>query len=253
LVYAEQGLGDTILFGRFLAPVAERGARIVLDVQRPLVRLMSSMPGIAQVATTGDAPPQFDFHLPFGSLPLALRTTFDTLPSPIPHLAASKRTEATAGSDMRVGVCWAGNPDYGNDHNRSIPLSIFAPLTRVPNVSFVSLQQKPRVGDEAILTELGRIDLASIGRARDLTDTAAILFQLDLVITVDTVIAHLAAALNRLVWILLPFHAHWVWMRETAESKWYPSARLFRQPEIGDWPSVITRVAEELRGKRVTR
>lgn len=211
------------------------------------------MPAVARVQTTGDPAPEFDFHLPFGSLPLALKTTLDTLPAQTPYLGAPNGEEGMNASTPRIGVCWAGNPDYGNDHNRSIPLSIFEPLLRLPEARFVSLQQKPRAGDEAILATVGNIDLTSVDEEKDLADTAATINQLDLVITVDTAIAHLAGALNRPVWILLPFYAHWVWMREGGESKWYPSARLFRQPAIGDWRKTIEQVAQELANRYVAR
>lgn len=251
LVHSEQGLGDTILFARFVEPLLARGARVVLQVQKPLARLMRSIPGVAQVVTAGDSLPDFDFHAPFGSLPLALKTTLETVPARMPYLKAPGESETIAGlevlNDSRplVGVCWAGNPDYPNDHNRSIPLGVFKRLFEVPGLRFVSLQQNFRPGDETTVGGFGNLELTSIGKANDLADTAALLSRLDMVVTVDTAIAHLAGALNCPLLILLPYYAHWVWLRQGAGSRWYPSARLLRQTQIGDWRIVIERVAAE--------
>ena len=256
LLHSEQGLGDTVLFARFVEPIVDRGARVYLDVQRPLVSLMSSIPGVAQVLTAGDPIPEFDLHAPFGSLPLALKTTVDTIPSRTPYLRAPAESETIIGLDESsgspslqrplVGVCWAGNPDYPLDHNRSIPLSIFGRLFQVPGVRFVSLQQNLRPGDDAILAGYDDVNLTSIARSKGLADTAAMISRLDLVITVDTVIGHLAGALDRPVWILTSFSAYWAWLRGRIDSPWYPSARLFRQPQIGDWASVVEDAAGAL-------
>ena len=262
LLHSEQGLGDTILFARFVEPIVDRAARVYLDVQRPLASLMKSIPGVAEVLTTGDPLPEFDLHAPFGSLPLAFKTTLDTIPSRTPYLRAPAESEAVIGLDDSsessssrrplVGVCWAGNPDYPLDHNRSIPLSIFRRLFQVPGVRFVSLQQNLRSGDDAILAGYDDVDLTSIAKSKGLADTAAIISKLDLVITVDTVIGHLAGALNRPVWILVSFSAYWAWLRGRADSPWYPSARLFRQPGIGDWGSVVEDAAGALTKRRET-
>ena len=252
-LWAEQGLGDTILFARFIKPLIDRGARVVLEAPTPLVRLLNSIPGVSRVQTSGDPTPEFDLHLPFGSLPLALKTALSTVSDGRQYLRAPGGDTAPEGPAPRIGVCWAGNPEYANDHNRSIPLESFARLLYDPGAHFVSLQQKPREGDAGILLGIPNIDLLSIGKANDLADTAALIDQLDLVITVDTVVAHLAGALGRPVWILLPFYAHWVWMRDVRESAWYPSARLFRQPRTGDWATVIEDVARELAEVHVSR
>ena len=235
LLHAEQGLGDTILFARFVEAVAGRGARVVLAVSKPLVRLMSAIPGVAQVLTTGDPIPDFDLHVPFGSLPLVFKTTVATIPSRTPYLQAPAEFETFASlresADPRplVGVCWAGNPAYPNDHNRSIPLSIFERLFRVPGVRFVSLQRNLRAGDDSILAGFDNIDLTLDREGHEMTGTAALISKLDLVITVDTAIAHLTGALGRPAWILLPYCAYWAWLRDRTDSPWYPSARLFRQ------------------------
>lgn len=253
LLHAEQGLGDTILFLRYAQQVAERGARVIAAVQKPLAPLAEHAPGIAQVIAAGEAIPDFDFHLPVGSLPLAFGTTVETIPWRGPYLRGRQSQPAaalseTADSRPLVGICWAGNPGHRNDHNRSIPLALFEPLFRMPGIRFVSLQQNLREGDDALLGRHANIDVNSIANAADLDDTAAIVSQLDVVISVDTAVAHLAGAMGRPLWVLLPFRPYWVWLRHRSDSPWYPSARIFRQQKIGDWESVMERVGEELAG-----
>ncbi|MGO9894986.1 MAG: tetratricopeptide repeat protein [Bryobacteraceae bacterium] len=257
LLHAEQGLGDTILFARFVEPIVRKGARVIAAIQKPLVRLMSAMPGVAQVLTSGDPLPEFDLHAPFGSLPLALEITLDTIPARIPYLQAPAESETIASTDEKpddprplVGVCWAGNSAYPNDHNRSIPLAIFARLFQVPGVRFVSLQQNLRPGDDSILARFDNIDLTSDRKGSGLADTAALMSRLDMVVTVDTVIGHLAGALGRPFWILLPYSAYWAWLRDRKDTPWYPTARLFRQPQPGDWKSVLESVADALKSMR---
>jgi hypothetical protein len=197
--------------------------------------------------------PDFDLHAPFGSLPLAFKTTLDNIPADVPYLQAPDESPAIVDIDsgsepqLRVGVCWAGNAGYANDHNRSIALSRFQRLLNVPNIRFVSLQPDLRPGDDRMLAGFENIDLTSIRKASSLADTAALISKLDLVVTVDTAVAHLTGALGRPVWILLPNFAHWIWLRYRTDSPWYPTAQLFRQPSIGDWESVIERVAEMLK------
>jgi ADP-heptose:LPS heptosyltransferase len=245
-----------ILLSRFVPLAIQRGARVVLEVQAPLMGLMSAIPGVAQVVGYGDALPAFDLHAPIASLPMLFQTTVESIPARTPYLTAPNESAAIVDlekpGDGRplVGVCWAGNPSYSNDHNRSIPLSIFERLFEVADVRFICLQQNLRSGDDAILARRGNIDLTSVHKGGTLEDTAALISRLDLVITVDTAISHLAGALGRPVWILLPFSAYWVWLRERTDSPWYPTARLFRQSAIGDWKGVMERVAGEL-GKEV--
>ncbi len=252
LLQAEQGLGDTIMFARFVELIVRKGARVILAVQKPLRRLLSGIPGLAQVVTSGDPLPEFDLRAPLGSLPRALEITLDTIPARVPYLQAPAESETIAalnekpGDGPLAGVCWAGNPVNRNDYNRSIPLAIFQRLFQVPGVRFVSLQQNLRPGEDSILAGFDNIDLTSDRKGSGLADTAALISRLDLVITVDTVIGHLAGALGRPVWILLPFSAYWPWLRHRTYTPWYPSARLFRQPQPGDWPSVLETVAGAL-------
>ena len=145
-----------------------------------------------------------------------------------------------------VGVCWAGNPSYPSDHNRSIPLSLFKRLFQTPDVRFVSLQQNLRPGDDSILAAFDNIDLVSDRKGSGLVDTAALISRLDTVITVDTVIGHLAGALGRPFWILVPYSAYWPWLRNRTDTPWYPTARIFREPEPGDWKSILEIVAGDL-------
>jgi tetratricopeptide (TPR) repeat protein len=254
LLHGEQGLGDTILFARFVEPLVQSGARVILAVPQPLVRLMSAMPGVAHVLSYHDPLPEFDIHAPLGSLPLALKITLDTIPARIPYLQPPGESETIASLDERsdeprprVGVCWAGNPVYPNDRNRSVPLAIFERLFQVPRVRFVSLQQNLRPGDDSILAGFDNIDLTSDRKGSGLADTAALISKLDMVITVDTVIGHLAGALGRPFWILLPYSAYWPWLRNRTDTPWYPTARIFRQPQPGDWKSVLESASACLR------
>jgi tetratricopeptide (TPR) repeat protein len=248
LLHAEQGLGDMIFFARFVRLVVERGARVVLEVQPPLKQLMSTIPGVAQVIAYGDPLPEFDVHAPFGSLPGLFHTTLETVPATTPYLFPSPLPGnlRPTGAAPRVGVCWAGSQGYLRDYSRSIPLATFAPLLETPGVSFVSLQQNLRPGDEDILARYPQIDLESDRKTGGLAGTAALIAQLDLVITVDTVIGHLAGALGKPVWILLAYGPYWVWMCGRSDSPWYPTARLFRQSAVGDWDSVVAEAAAAL-------
>ena len=253
LLHAEQGLGDTILFARFIERVAAKGARVILAAQAALAPLLRSIHGVAQVFTSGEPVPDFDLHASLGSLPLAFDATLETIACEAAYLHAPAESETIAslnkwGDPPRlVGVCWAGNPAHSNDRNRSIPLSAFERLFRIPGIRFVSLQQNLRAGEDSILARYDNIDLASVHKASSLADTAALISRLDLVITVDTAIAHLAGALHSPVWTLLPFRAYWVWMRHRADSPWYPTAHLFRQKRPGDWQGVVEQVGEALR------
>jgi tetratricopeptide (TPR) repeat protein len=251
LLHAEQGLGDTILFLRYAEMVAAKGARVILAVQKALAPLLDGVPGVAQVVAAGDPIPDFDFHVPVGSLPLAFGTRVETIPWGGVYLRPSGAPGRSPAAGRKacptksVGVCWAGNPGHRNDHNRSIPLPVFERLFDTEGIRFVSLQQNLQEGDEAILSR-HHVDTAAIGAVRDLADTAAIVAQLDAVVSVDTAIAHLSGALGRPVWVLTPFRPYWVWLRHREDSPWYPSARIFRQPKIGDWESVISRLTARL-------
>ena len=197
----------------------------------------------------GSVVPAFDYHCPLMSLPLAFGTALETIPATVPYLSVpeKRRTEwrerLAQYATPRIGLAWSGRPTHVNDHNRSIPLVALAPLFG-GDARFVSLQREYRDSDLADLESLPiiRFDDAIV----DFADTAAIVDELDLVITVDTAVAHLAGALGKPVWIMLPRVPDWRWLLERDDSPWYPTARLFRQPRVGDWSSVIARVAATL-------
>ncbi len=247
LLHAEQGLGDTIQFCRYVPLVAERGARVVLEVPGSLVELTRALPGNAQIATSGGPLPSFDVHCPLASLPLAFATRLDTIPADIPYLSASPahvdkwRPKIASASGLKVGICWAGNPHLPNDHMRSIDLRLLAPLFASPGVQFFSLQKELRDGDAALLRAHPQV--VHLGDAlSSFADTAAVVSLLDVVVSVDTAVAHLAGALGAQTWILLPYVAEWRWLRGRSDSPWYPTARLFRQPALNDWAGAVAAI-----------
>ena len=253
LLYAEQGLGDTIQFCRYAALVAARGGTPVLEVQPVAERLMQSLAvvraGLAETAVRGEALPEFVFECPLMSLPGVFRTTVETVPWTGAYLGA-ERAEAAAkwaaipeAADMlRIGLGWAGNPRYKADAARSVELKTLVPLLRAVDAVWISLQKGEAAEQLAGLpNDVSVFDGSS--QDRDLAETAAMVAGLDLVITTDTCIAHLAGAMGKPVWILLPHVADWRWMEERETTPWYPAARLFRQRAPGDWAEVAERVS----------
>ncbi len=263
LLHAEQGLGDTIQFARYAPLLAHNGAAVVLEVQAELKELMRRLDGVAAVIARDEEAPPFDVHCPLGSLPLALHTELGTVPTQIPYLTADEGRAAKWSARLaalprpRVALVWSGNPSHDNDRNRSIPFARLTPLFPPPNppplagegwerASFIGIQRDIRSEDAAALAAESRV--AHVGdELEDFSDTAAVLALCDLVVTVDTAAAHLAGAMGRPVWVLLPFAPDWRWTRDGETTPWYPTARLFRQTSPGDWGSVIARVAEELK------
>jgi tetratricopeptide (TPR) repeat protein len=261
LVYAEQGLGDTLQFCRYLPMLAARGATVLAQVQTPLVPLIRTMPGVAQTIAQGDLQPEFDCHCAMMSLPLAFGTMLDTVPSAHRYLAPSAEPSRAWAErlgprkGLRVGLVWAGATHAGNgprrpfDERRSLPLSRLAPLKH-QDVTFYSLQK----GDAAAaqLHDLqtrgwdGPNLIEHTALLADFNETAALVEQLDLVISVDTSVAHLAGALGKPVWLLNRFDTCWRWLLGREDSPWYPTLRLFRQPAPGDWHSIIARVRAAL-------
>ena len=251
LVCADEGLGDTIHFVRYLPMLAARGARVVLAVQPALQRLLVGMDGVSQCVPISAIPSlAFDWHCPISSLPLAFETRLDTIPKAIPYLPLPPQSQVQAwasrlGSSpkLKVGLVWSGSSSHANDANRSIPLSLLAPLLDL-DATFVSLQKDVRPGDKARLEQTGIVDWTA-----DLTDfaeTAALISCLDLVITVDTSVAHLAGALGRPTWILLPWTPDYRWLLDRDDSPWYPTARLFRQTATREYESVIASMRSAL-------
>jgi tetratricopeptide (TPR) repeat protein len=245
-IHAEQGFGDTIQFVRFVAPARALAARVILECQPPLWRLFRDS-GVADVViSTQETPPDFDRHLPIASLPGIFNTNLENLPSHVPYLKAPAGEDLPAGSGpLRVGLAWTCNPLHISVGKRSIPLPEFAPVLATPGVSFFSLQTPVPTPHRAYLRSLPNVlDLEN--RLKDFSETAAVISRLDLVITIDTAVAHLAGALGKPTWTLLPFAADWRWLTDRSDSPWYPTLRLFRQTRPNDWPPVIAEVAREL-------
>jgi tetratricopeptide (TPR) repeat protein len=252
VVCADEGVGDTIQFVRYAPMLAALGARVILLPQEPLYPLLSGLPGISQcLPNLRRGLPAFDIHCPITSLPLAFRTTLETIPAPISYLPRSPPDRRQAWESRlgphdrtRVGLVWSGNPKHKNDHNRSIPLRLLTHILDV-DATFISLQKDPRPDDKAMLLERTEIiDLTA--HLTDFAETAALVSCLDLVITVDTSVAHLAGAMGRPTWILLPYRPDWRWLLDRDDSPWYPTARLFRQSETREYGSVLDRVRTEL-------
>ena len=249
LVHCEQGLGDSIQFARYLPSVARYAGSVVLECPPQARRLFEAIPGLAKVVTPTDATPEYDLQVALLGLPRLFGTTLETIPSQIPYLRPP--LDEPSAPDLpswkfKVGLAWAGNPNHRNDAFRSMQWHDCQALIEADSVHFVSLQLKP--GDEAAST-IGRATNATDAapHCTDLAATAAIIARLDLVIAVDTAMAHLAGALGKPVWLLLPFAGEWRWLHEREDSPWYPTMRLFRQPRPGDWRSVIDHVRLALR------
>jgi tetratricopeptide (TPR) repeat protein len=244
LIHAEQGFGDAIQFCRYV-PMAARRGRIVLEMPGPLVRLMQGLSGVDRVIAQGGALPRIDVHCPMLSLPHVFGTTVETIPADVPYVQAPEsalwksRVGGLAG--LRVGLCWAGSAGYRYDRWRSLTSGELVALAGVPEVSLVSLQKDP---GHSVPPELKLHDWSA--ELRDFADTAALIAELDLVISVDTAVAHLAGALGKPVWLLNRFDPDWRWMQGGERSLWYPSLRQFRQPARDDWGSVMTAAARAL-------
>jgi hypothetical protein len=250
LVHHEQGYGDSIQFSRYCAQLADRGASVVLSAPSPLHTLFKNLPGVREVVAQGvDA--TFDFHCPLMSLPLALGTELATIPAPLRYLQAeagakqrwARRLKAKKTKPV-IGLAWAGRATHAKDGERSIAVTQCLPLL-TDRCQWVSLQKELRTADERSLA--GAPVIQRLGEElTDFADAAALIENLDLVISVDTAVAHLAGALGKPVWIILPWVADWRWLQDREDSPWYPTARLFRQTEPGDWAPVIERVAAEI-------
>lgn len=246
LVHAEQGQGDTIQFCRYLPLLRDRATKIIFECQETLVRLLQNSPAMdgIEILPRGQDRPAADAQVALLDLPHHITTTLDNLPGDTPYLAPpadAPHLMDPQGGNLRIGIVWAGKPSHKNDRNRSMPLTGMSPLFDLPGLEFVSLQMG---GPEAQIEAEG---LSAIIRdvskhIEDFGDTASLLQDIDLVITVDTSVAHLAGALNRPVWVMLPFAPDWRWMMRTDQSPWYPSMKLFRQTSPGDWAEVIHRV-----------
>jgi tetratricopeptide (TPR) repeat protein len=252
LLHAEQGLGDAIQFIRYVPLVRQAGGKVIVLCYPPLRRLFANQLGIDQLFTDGQPLPQFDVHCPLLSLPGLMHTTLSTIPADIPYLKSDHilveawRARLTGEPfALKVGIVWAGNPTHARDYDRSLPLSAFAPLAETMGVRFFSLQK----GIPAAQARMPPPAMELIDHTADLidfADTAALISSLDLVIAADTAVAHLAGALGRPVWVLLPTNPDWRWMLDRPDSPWYPAMRLFRQIRRGDWSTPMNAIAQQL-------
>jgi Flp pilus assembly protein TadD len=252
LIHAEQGVGDTIQFIRYMPMVVGRGGRVILECQHGLHRLLGNLPGVAAVVPPEAALPPFDVHCSLMTLPAVFETTLQTIPADVPYLHADPklsqswagRVEAAAGGRLKIGLCWAGDPRHGNDRNRSMSAGEFAPLAKLSGVWFCNLQKRGGAAGQLagstaaeLPAELGATDWTA--ELADFADTAALVQNLDLVISVDTAVAHLAGALGKRVFVLLPRPSDWRWMTGRDDSPWYPTMRLFRQSRPREWREPI--------------
>jgi TPR repeat/Glycosyltransferase family 9 (heptosyltransferase) len=256
-LYAEQGFGDTLQFIRYIPVIAQRlpHANFIVEVQPPLFRLLNSVAvSRVQFIAHGNPLPPFTHHCPLLSLPAIFQTTLATIPATIPYLAADPKLTAQRGRELallnpypklRIGLNWAGNPNYRADHERSTHLKAFQPLFEIPTIQFISLQK----GEAANQLHQHPHIYDACSRDEDFASTAAILTHLDLVITTDSAIAHLAGALAKPTWLLLPWQSDWRWMQHRLDTPWYPTLRLFRQSSPNNWPELIHRIASELHGQ----
>ena len=251
LLHGDQAYGDTIQFSRYIPRLAARSARVIVDVERPLRELVAGITGVAQVAADDDAPAVFDFHCPFAGLPRAFATTLNNIPATVPYLRAPNQavaewdTRLGAKACRRIGIVWSGDAPHAKDRC-SIELTAFLKLLDDLDATFVCAQRDISGGDEAVLRE--RSGILTFGNAlKDFSQAAALLSCLDLVISVDSCMAHLAGALGIPVWVLLQYTPDWRWLLDRDDSPWYPTARLFRQRRRDDWNEVVARVAAELR------
>jgi Tetratricopeptide repeat/Glycosyltransferase family 9 (heptosyltransferase) len=251
LLHAEQGLGDTIQFARYVPMVARKGAEVILEVQAPLKPLLANLAGVSRILAYGEALPAFDIHQYLLSLGAVFKTELATVPAEIPYIAASADRAAKwraclpAHAGPRVGLVWSGNPAFSGDALRSIGLGPLAPILSVPGVAFVSLHCEVRAEDAG--HRRAAPHLVHFGaELSDFADTAALVSELDLVIGSDTAVIHLAGALGKPLWLLTQFSPDWRWMLAREDNPWYPTARLYRQPAMGDWASVVERVRKDL-------
>ncbi|MFN3076589.1 MAG: tetratricopeptide repeat protein [Alphaproteobacteria bacterium] len=253
LVYVEQGFGDAFQFFRYVPLLAERGARVILAPHVELMRVLKPLACFGALYKSGTELPRFDLQCPLLSLPRHFDTTVDTIPANVPYLEPEpelmelwhRRLAGMGGEGLNVGLVWTGRATHGNDHNRSLPPEALAPILAIPGVNFFSLQNAPRPGHLDVLAGLGRVhDLSAY--LDDFAQTAAALAGMDLLITVDTAVAHLAGALGRPIWVFLPVSVDWRWLLGRDTSPWYPDSRLFRRSPDEDWLAVSHRVASAL-------
>jgi hypothetical protein len=248
LVFWEQGFGDSIHFARYLPMLAGHGAKVLLQVQSPLRRLFESLAGVAEFVEPGATEVQADYQVAMMSLPHLFGTTLDTIPNAVPYLRAPEAAAPQlppASGRRRVGLVWSGSPAQSNNRFRSVPFPALAPLLAMTGIDWVNLQVGSTAAELAAVPDAARM-LDPTARLGDFADTAALMQELDLIITIDTSVAHLAGALARPVWLMLSHTCCWRYLLDRPDSPWYPTARLFRQPSPGDWGSVVSTIRAAL-------
>ena len=251
LLSTEQGMGDALQFARFAAPLAQRGARVIVRAAEHQAALLATAPGVAAVVRDTDALPPHDFQLPLLSVAGVLGIDANSIPAAVPYLSASREDTAALAPELaasegtlRIGLAWAGNPQQANDRRRSCPLAALVPLLELPGITWFSLQKGD--GEDQIAEIPAAARIRQLDARNDFARKAALIGELDLVISVCSSSAHLAGALGKPVWILLQYAPDWRWGANRTDSPWYPTARLFRQPRAGDWASVIADVRAAL-------
>jgi tetratricopeptide (TPR) repeat protein len=250
LLHAEQGLGDTLQFVRYLELVLALGARVVLEVQAPLVPLLEGLFSVEALIKQGDPLPLFDYHCPLMSLPLAFQTTLTSVPNAVPYLKPSPEKQLFWAeklgptSQLRVGLVWSGDPRHQNDKHRSIPLAELMAVLPL-GLEYFSLQSEIRDSDRQALDDCDR--LVHFGsELKDFSDTAALCAQIDVVVCVDTSVAHLSGAMGKPTLLMLPYNSDWRWLLERTDSPWYPTMQLYRQAQLGSWQSALESVSADL-------
>ena len=253
LLHAEQGLGDTIQFCRFVKMVSDLGAKVIFEVQKPLVQLLKDLPGVATLIAKGDPVPEFDYHCPLMSLPLAFKTDLNSVPSANSYLVAEAEKVAywknrIKGDELKIGIAWQGSHGAKIDIGRSFELKLFEKIAALPNLQLISLQkgygseQLQKMPDEMLVVDLGD----ELDKDGAFLDSSAVMMNLDLVITSDTALAHLAGALGIKTWVALKYVPDWRWMLDRKDSPWYPSVTLYRQQKIDDWATVFNQMLVEI-------
>jgi tetratricopeptide (TPR) repeat protein len=254
LVHYEQGLGDCIQFVRYLPMIKSRGGTVLLEVPKPLMPLFHELPGIDELVEASmerKVSADFDYYCPLLDLPRIFETTLNTVPAAVPYIhpdpaKVARWRRMLDGPGFKVGIVWAGSPTHGDDANRSCSIECFSPLAEIEGIKLYSLQKGAAAEQLNISSLTGKVrDLAS--HLEDFADTAAAVTNLDLIISVDTAVLHLAGAMAKPVWALIPFSPDWRWMLERSDSPWYPTAVLFRQKRFGDWENVFRNVCEQLK------
>jgi len=251
LVYPEQGYGDSIQFIRYLPQVKKRGGTVILETHKYLMPLFKNMPYIDAFSIYGDTPPSTDYHIAIASLPHVFETTLETIPCNIPYLFRPDNEKSILVQTIemmdgfRIGISWSGSPIHKNNQNRSCALSLFYPLTQIKGVVLFSIQKGPACDDLKQSSHMPVVDLSDL--IHDFSDTATAIFHMDLIISVDTATVHLAGAMGKPTWVMIPKAPDWRWMRKRYDSPWYPSIRLFRQPEPGDFENVMNTIKQALK------